>query len=280
MRSHVTTLLLTLAVTLSGAPALAANPRALALAKDADRLYKDNKYREAAEVLRQAYDLDANPLYLYNIARAWDQAGELEQSLEAYRKYTSQPSDATQPDLVKKANLAMDRLRTLLAKREADTKVQEAEKKRLEDERKKAEARAEEEARLAREQRREFEEKEKAARDAATAKLSLRKTGAFIAGGVSVVSLGTSLAFALLANGSLNSFRKATTLADKQQFEAATRGQALVTDITLLVGLATAATAVILFPKGEPAPAGTVSVVSLLVSPTVGGAFASLGVSF
>jgi tetratricopeptide (TPR) repeat protein len=279
MRPNVTTLLFALLIAFSGATALAANPKALALAKDADRLYKENKYRDAAEVLKQAYDIDPNPLYLYNIARAWDQAGEIEKSLDAYRAYTALGSE-TQPELVKKANLAMDRLRTLAARNKADKKVQEAEKKRLEEERKKAEARAEEESRLAREQRREFEAKEKAAREAQQAKVNLRKIGAFASGGVAVASLGTSLAFALLANGSLAEFRKATTLADKQRFEQATRTQALVTDIMLLVGIATAATAVILFPKGEPAPAGSVSVVSLLVAPAQGGAFASLGVSF
>jgi tetratricopeptide (TPR) repeat protein len=270
-----------IALCLGSTSALAANPKATALAKDADRFYKDNKYREAAETLKQAYELEPNPLYLYNIARAWDQAGEVEQAMESYRAYTGQAADLTQPELVKKANLAMDRLRTLMAKGEADKKVQDAERKRLEDDRKKAEDRADEESRLAREQRRQYEAKEKAAREAQQVQVNFKKLIAYIVGGVGVACLGTSLVFALLANGSLGSFRKATTLADKLRFEADTKGQALVTDVLLLVGLAATATAVVLYPKGDPGPTGAVSLVSLLVAPMQGGgAFASLGVSF
>src|SRR3954466_10607225 len=124
-------LFLLAALTLA-ASAFPANPKASALAKDADRLYKDNKYKEAAEVLRQAYEADPNGLYLYNIARAYDQAGELELSQEYYRKYVALPSEDAQPDLVKKANLAMDRIRTLLARGSADKQVRDAEKQRLE----------------------------------------------------------------------------------------------------------------------------------------------------
>ena len=56
--------------------AAAANPKATALAKEADKLYKDNKYREAAQKLEEAYAVDPAPLYLYIIARAYDQAGD------------------------------------------------------------------------------------------------------------------------------------------------------------------------------------------------------------
>ncbi len=250
--------------------------KATAFAREADRLYKDNKYKEAAQTLKQAYELDPTPVYLYNIARAWDQAGELEQALDAYRQYVGLPSDATAPELVKKANLAMDRLRTLVARSEADKKYQDAEKRRLEDDKAKAESRAEAEARAAREQKKAFEAKERAAQEAQQSTLSTRKLTAFIVGGAGVVALGTSLAFSLLANGSRNSFRQATTLVDKQRFEAATRGQALVTDITLLVGIAAGVTAVILYPKGAE-PQGSVSVAFLLLP---GGAAASLGGTF
>jgi tetratricopeptide (TPR) repeat protein len=251
----------------------AANPKATALAKDADRLYKENKYREAAALLKQAYDVEANPLYLYNIARAWDQAGELESALDTYRQYVGLPSDTTTPELVKKANLAMDRLRTLVARGEADKKVNDAEKKRLEDDKAKAESRAEQEARVAAEQKRAFDAKERAARESQQSTLGTRKLVSLIVGGVGVVSLGTSLVFALLANGSRNAFRVATTLNDKTLLEGATRGQALACDLTLLVGVAAAVTAVVLFPRGDQP-------VSLLLGPTQGGAYAGIGGTF
>jgi hypothetical protein len=268
---------LALAVTLTAVGAAeAANSKAQGLARDADRLYRDNKYRDAAETLKRAYELEPTPLYLYNIARAFDQAGELELSLDFYRRYVGSPSEQTQPELLKKANLSMDRLRTLVAKSEAEAKLRDAEKKRLEDETRKAEARAEAEAQEARRQRLAFEAKEKARKDAANAVVNGRKVAAFVAGGVGVAGLGTALGVALAANGNREAFRKAQTLADKQRLEMATRTTAAVTDVSVLVGIAGALAAVILFPR-EPAPEKPVSVV---LAPIAGGAVAGFGGTF
>lgn len=256
--------------------ALAANPKASALAKDADRLYKDNKYKEAAETLKQAYDADPTGLYLYNIARAYDQAGELELSQDYYRKYVGLPSEQVQPDLVKKANLAMDRIRTLLARGTADKQLREAEKQRLEEEARKAEARADAEANEARKQRREFEAKEKARKDAEEKKVNVRKVAAYATGGGAIVGLGLAVGFGIGTNGNREAFRKATTLADKQQFEAATRSTAAVADVSLLIGVAAAVATVILYPKGDDAEKS----VSVGLVPLAGGAVASLGGTF
>ncbi|MFZ5442146.1 MAG: hypothetical protein ACOZQL_19215 [Myxococcota bacterium] len=258
-------------------PALAANPKATQLAKDADRLYKDNKYKEAAETLRQAYDLEPAPLYLYNIARAYDQAGELDFALEYYREYVGLPAEDAQPDLVKKANLAMDRLRTLVAKAEADKKLRDAEKERLEDDAKKAEARADAEAAEARRQRREFEAKEKARREAEEQRISTRRLGAYISGGVAVAGLGLALGFGIGTAGNRDAFRRAETLADKERLEASTRATAAVTDISLLVGVAAAITTVVLFPRGEAEPEKSVTVV---LAPASGGGLVGLGGRF
>ena len=263
---------------LVGAAAFAANPKASALAKDADRLYKDNKYKEAAEALKQAYDADPNGLYLYNIARAYDQAGELESSQEYYRKYVALPSDEAQPDLVKKANLAMDRIRTLLARGSADKQVREAEKQRLEGDAKKAEARADAEAAEARKQRLEFAEKERLRKDAENKQVNVRKLAAYVTGGVGVVGLGMALGFGVGANGNREKFRTADTLALKQQYEAATRTTAAVADVTLLIGLAGGIAAVILYPKGGDEPDKSVSVA--LTPLPGGGGMASMGVTF
>ncbi len=257
--------------------AAAANPKATALAKEADKLYRENKYREAAQRLQEAWALEPSALYVYNIARAYDQAGELELSLEHYRKYVGLPSRETQPDLVKKANLAMDRLRTLVAKGEADKTVREAEKQRLEDDARKAEERADAEADAARKQRREFEAKEKLRKEGESKTLNTRKLGAFIAGGVGVAALGTSLGFALGANGTKSAFREATTLADKQRLEGETRTLAAVTDVALLIGLAGVTTAAILFPWGGDEPDKRVTVV---LAPVAGGAVAGVGGTF
>ena len=236
----------------------AADSKALGLAKDADRLYRDNRFREAAELLQQAWQLEPTPLYLYNIARAWEQAGQPHQALESYRAYLAQPSGLTDPELVKRAKVVMERLET---QRRAD------------------EARADEASRLAREERRAAEAKDRATREVQQGKVNERALSAYIAGGVSVAALGTSLVFALLASGSLSSFRKATTLVDKHTLEATTRGQALVTDLALLVGLAAAATAIVLYPKGAlTSPAQPA--VSLQLTPAPGGALVWLEGTF
>jgi tetratricopeptide (TPR) repeat protein len=260
---------------LLGTAAQAGNPKAVALAKEADKLYRASKYLEAAEVLRQAYQVEPNAVYLFNIARAYDQAGDFEQASEHYRRYVGLPSEETQPELLKKANLAMDRLRTLAARAEAERRLQEGERKRLEDERQKAEARAQDEARAAEAQRRAYEARDRAAQEAARSTVSARMLATLVTGGVAVAALGTSLGFAVAAQGSRDAFRRATTLPDKQGLEAATRTQAAVTDVALVLGLASTAAALVLFPRGAPALAGSVSVA---LSPLPGGGgLATLG---
>ena len=243
------------------------------MAKEADRLYKAGSYREAADTLREAYKADPNPLYLYNIARALDQAGEVAPALDAYRQYVSQSAENTQPELEKKANLAMDRLRTVAAKAEADRQQQEAEKKRLEEERSRAEAKAADEARAALEQRRAYEAKEKAERASQAARVNSQFIGAMVLGGVAVVGFGMAIGFGVAANGSRNAFRQAPTLAEKTRLEGATRTQALVTDLSLLVGIGATVAGIIVFPKGPPV--GTH--VTVGVAPVTGGGIATIG---
>ena len=256
--------------------ALCANPKASALAKDADRLYRDNKYKEAAETLRQAYEADPTGLYLYNIARAYDQAGELELSQDYYRKYVALPSDEAQPELVKKANLAMDRIRTLLARGSADKQVRDAEKKRLEEDTRKAEARADAEASEARKQRQEFAEKEKVRKDAENKQVNVRKLAAYGTGGAAIVGLGLALGFGIGSNANREAFRTANTLVLKQQTEVATRTTAAVADVSLIIGVAAAVATVILYPKGDEAEKS----VTVVLAPISGGAVAGFGGSF
>jgi len=270
--------LLLLLTLLAAGSAFAANPRARALAKEADKLYRDNQYKDAAEKLQAAYELDPNPVYLYNIARALDQAGEVSASLEAYRKYVALPSDTTSPDLLKKANLAMDRLRTLLADKKADEKIHDAEKERLEKEAATARAKAEQEAETAREQRAAFEAKERARAAAEKKSVDGKKLGALIAAGVGAAGLGSALGFGLAANGSRVGFANAQTVQQKQALQGATQTQALISDLSLLVGLGGVITGAILYPWNQSGDVeGSVSVA---VVPTSGGAYGTVEVRF
>ncbi len=251
--------------------AQAANPKSGALIKEGDRLYKENKYREAAEALKKAYDLEPAGVLLYNIARAYDQAGELKIALDYYRVFVGQ--EGSEPALVKKANLAMDRLRTLVAKDEAGRQMNDAEKKRLEDEARAAKGKASEEAEKGRVQKEAYEAKEKEAVKAAQSKTSLRLVSSLGLGGVAVAALGSGIAFGVLAGSSKSSFNAATTGADKKRLESETRTRALIADVSFVGAAAAAVVAVILFPKGGAASEKAVEVV---FAPAPGGAFAGL----
>jgi tetratricopeptide (TPR) repeat protein len=255
---------------------VAAAPSATALAKEADRLYKAGNYAEAAAKLESAYAQEPTAVFLYNMARAYDQAGEERLALENYRKYVAQPSKETQPELLKRANLNMDRLRISVANQEAADKLREAERQRLADEAAQAKQRAEAEAAKGAAEREAFQARENQRVDSALQSRTRRKTIAFVSGGVAVAAAGTGLVFALLSNGSRQQFSGAQTLADKQRLESTTKTQALVADIGFVTAIAAAVTAVIVFPKGtaEPAP------VSLDVVPSAGGATVLIGGSF
>jgi tetratricopeptide (TPR) repeat protein len=231
---------------LTASSAFAANPKATQLAKDADRLYKDGKYRDAAEALKQAYELDKNPVFLFNIARAYDQAGDLQLALDTYRQYVGLPD--TDPQLVKRANLAMDRLRALVARSEADKQVQEAESRRLKDEAEAARRKAEEEAERARKQKEEFEAKEAARAREQNKGAGGRRIAGIVLGVLALGAVGAGVGFGVTANSAKTSFSSAATLEDKQRFQAQTKQAALIADLSLAAALALGITFAIVFP--------------------------------
>lgn len=253
--------------------AFAANPKATQLAKDGDRLYKEGKYREAADALKQAYELEKNPVLLFNIARAYDQAGDLQLALDTYRDYIGLPD--TDPQLVKRANLAMDRLRALVARSQADKQVQDAESKRLKEDAEASRKKAEEEAENSRRQRAEFEAKERSRQAEANKGLGARRVAALVIGGLAVAGLGSGIAFGVLAQNAKASFLSATTLEAKKSGEASTRQWALIADVSLAAALACAITFAVVFPWGSLSSDG-----SAALSVGVGSNGFALGGSF
>lgn len=243
MRRLATLAVITLACV---AFAAAKDTRATQLAKDGDRLYKEGKYREAADALKQAYEIDKNPVFLFNIARAYDQAGDLQLALDTYREYISLPE--TDPQLVKRANLAMDRLRALVARSEADRQVQEAEAKRLKEEADAARRKAEEESERLRQQKAEYEAKEAARLKEQNKGASARKIAGIALGAAAVVGLGVGIAFGVLSNGSKSAFLSALTLEDKKKAEAQTKQSALIADLGLAAALVFGITFAVVFP--------------------------------
>ena len=77
------------------APADAASPDAAAdgeaLSEQAVEAFSDKRYDESIGLFEQAYALDANPNYLFNIGRVYEEKGDLEQAVAHYQRFVSQP---------------------------------------------------------------------------------------------------------------------------------------------------------------------------------------------
>jgi tetratricopeptide (TPR) repeat protein len=109
--------------------------RALHLFQESEAKYRLGHFREAAEILKQAYEAYPEPILLYNLARALESDGDLEGATQAYSQYL---------DVEKKA---IDR--GAIERRIATIKGQIAERQRLARERETADqARIEAESRL------------------------------------------------------------------------------------------------------------------------------------
>ncbi len=254
-------------VLLLGATAMAGpaeQRQAEQLLKKADGLYAAGKYLEAAAALEEAQALSPNPRILYNLAKAYDQAGELPKALASYQAYVASP-EGTDATLLKRSSLSIDRLRGLQQKEEAAARERaEAERLRVEGERaRETQAQAERE-RLAQEKLRAEAERGRLAEqqqvqkvldsqrvEAELASRKTRRTAAYATGGAAVAGLGSGLVFGLLSRGSKGEFDRASTLPDKRSFESRAKSQALIADVGFGVGIAAAIAAVVLYPKGE-----------------------------
>jgi tetratricopeptide (TPR) repeat protein len=254
-------------------PALAAAGAAdkmRSLAKQAERLYQNGKYRESAALLEQAYELEPNPRLLYNIARARDQAGDLREAVDYYQRYVNS-TEGTDPQLLKRSSLAMERLRGLIAKDEDAKKRQEAERQRVEEEHRRAEAearaaqeRSAAETAAARKAQEEAEARNRANVEGQITVRSRRRVVAWTAGGVGIAAAGVGAYFGVTANNAYNQFHSALNATDKDTLANKTRNNALYADLSFAVGAALLATAVIVYPKGgEP---------QLTLAPTLNGA--------
>jgi tetratricopeptide (TPR) repeat protein len=273
-------LVLTLVLPALSAFAAAPNNKAkesAALAREADRFYKDGRYKEAAEALQKAYDIDPNPTLLYNRARALDQAGEMKESLSAYREFVG--LEGADAQLVKKANLAMDRLRGLVAKLDAEEAAREAEKKKADEAAAAEKEKAAAELAASQKARAELEAKQEKELSGAVKTYNLRKSLAFVAGGVAVASLASGIIFGVVSSGNKAEFTKATTTTAKDQYLNATKTTALVADISYGAAIVFAVATVIIFPKYTD-PATLEKKVDVAIAPVPGGFQASLGVKF
>lgn len=247
---------------------------ATALIKDGERFYKAGKYREAAEALKKAHALAPHPRLIFNIAVALENGGELREALSYYQEYVNSPED-TDPGLLRRSARSIDKLRVLLEK-EAQQKAQaEAERKRLEEEAEAARKRAEAEREATRRAQELALQQQRADYERRVASYQRTKIAAFAFGGAAVAGVGAGVLFGLQAKSARTTFDEATSLEAKRAAASDTKSKALLADIGYGVGLASALTAIILYPKEGPPVEGEVR---MTVAPR--GAGAGVEVSF
>ena len=223
------------------------------LIKQAERLYDQKRYLEAAEALERAHEAMPNPdpRLLYNIARAYDQAGQTQQAIQYYEQYKAKGTDL---QLLKRADLFIDRLRLQQQKEEATAAAAEAERKRLQEEAVEARRRAEAERESARLAEEASQLRLRAAYDDAQAGRRRMQVTSFALGGVALASTGVGAFFGLKSREARTRFDAAGTLPEKLEAKTVTRNNAVLADIGFGVGLASAVAAILLYPKDDPEP--------------------------
>jgi tetratricopeptide (TPR) repeat protein len=105
--------------------------KALQLFEASDKAYRAGNFEQAADLLREAYDLYPEPLLLYNLGRAQEGLGDAQGAIESYEKYLA---DAKQ---IKDRGAIERRIATLKAG--LDKQAEDARRRREEDERRKRE---------------------------------------------------------------------------------------------------------------------------------------------
>lgn len=84
----------------ASSPAFADNPKAAAAAREGQQRYQAGKYLDAAEKFEQAYAIDPDPAYLFNLAQSYRLGNACAKSAAAYRKLLATVSSGPNMDKV------------------------------------------------------------------------------------------------------------------------------------------------------------------------------------
>jgi tetratricopeptide (TPR) repeat protein len=95
-RARRATLASVLAISMSAVPTLAQAAPSLeqqveAINAAAVEKFKAKEYEEAVVLFEQAYDLQPEPNYLFNIGRIYEESGNLEKAAEFYERFIKEP---------------------------------------------------------------------------------------------------------------------------------------------------------------------------------------------
>ncbi|MFL5355576.1 hypothetical protein [Archangium sp.] len=248
-------LVLVLLAALLLAPGLASAQRggprtAKELTKQAEKLYDQKKYLEAAELLEQANELKPDTRLIYNIARAYDQAGKAKEAVSYYEKYLTDGEDA---QLRKRSRVSIDRLRLQQEKEEKTAAAAETERRRLKEEADATRRRMEAERESARRSEAASQLNLKAAYNDALVSRKRMQVTSIALGGVALAGVGMGTVFGLKARSARSDFDSARELDTKLAAKKLTRDNSALADIGFGVGLVSAVAAILLYPK-EPVP--------------------------
>lgn len=93
--------------------------RALELFEESAEHYRAGRFDRAAALLREAYDLEPEPVLLYNLARALEGAGQDQEAVDAYERYLASAGDEEE------AEAARVRLEVLRARLDERARLEE-----------------------------------------------------------------------------------------------------------------------------------------------------------
>jgi tetratricopeptide (TPR) repeat protein len=109
-------------------PSKADRKKAIQLFKSSQEAYRKGQFREAADLLEEAYVLDPNPTLLFNKARALESIGDNEGTIDAYRRYLEADPQAQDRAAIEQriANLE----KQIESKKELERQAEEERKRR------------------------------------------------------------------------------------------------------------------------------------------------------
>lgn len=93
--------------------------KALELFEDSNTAYKAGKFEDAAELLRQAYELFPEPLLLYNLGRAREGLGDPKGAIDSYERYLAEAKQVDDRGAIERR---IATLRAQIEQQEADAR--------------------------------------------------------------------------------------------------------------------------------------------------------------
>src|SRR5690349_4339746 len=127
LRVLVLGIFLVLTSTSFAAPKGKNHDKAVRLVVQSQEHYEAGRFREAIQLLEEAYGLEESPTILYNLARAYEGVGESERALNAYEKYIEKEPKASDRGAVEKR---IETLKQQIAERKKLAEERDAEAKR------------------------------------------------------------------------------------------------------------------------------------------------------